>query len=70
VYDRLFKVAQPDTENLTQDINPNSLLVHDAVVEPAICVSPEKRFQFERQGYFCRDGDAFNRTVTLRDSWK
>ena len=70
VYDRLFKVAQPDTENLTQDINPNSLLVHDAVVEPAICASPEKRFQFERQGYFCKDGDAFNRTVTLRDSWK
>jgi len=33
---------------------------------------PEERFQFERHGYFTKDRDArvFNRTVTLRDSWK
>jgi glutaminyl-tRNA synthetase len=34
-----------------------------------------RRFQFERQGYFCVDPDSshqklvFNRTVPLRDSW-
>ena len=35
--------------------------------------SDERRFQFERLGYFCKDDerpDAFNRTVTLRDSWR
>jgi len=31
----------------------------------------EKHFQFERHGYFIADPKtgAFNRTVTLRDSW-
>jgi glutaminyl-tRNA synthetase len=34
-----------------------------------------RRFQFERQGYFCIDPDStsgrlvFNRTVTLKDTW-
>ena len=35
-----------------------------------------ERFQFEREGYFCKDGAitadgkaVFNRTVTLRDTW-
>ena len=31
------------------------------------------RFQFERQGYFCRDetdAGLYHRTVTLRDSYK
>jgi glutaminyl-tRNA synthetase len=38
-------------------------------------VQPGNRFQFERMGYFCADSDsrpgavAFNRTVTLRDTW-
>jgi glutaminyl-tRNA synthetase len=39
--------------------------------------APETRYQFERLGYFCADrfdhrpGErlAFNRTVTLKDSW-
>jgi hypothetical protein len=32
----------------------------------------ERPYQFERHGYFIADYDgvAFNRTVTLRDSWK
>ena len=39
-------------------------------------VEAGERFQFEREGYFCRDMDktsdgkpVFNRTVTLRDTW-
>ena len=37
----------------------------------------EDRYQFERTGYFCADlkdsqpgRPVFNRTVTLRDTWK
>ena len=33
----------------------------------------EKAYQFEREGYFCRDSESnglvFNKTVGLRDSW-
>ena len=33
----------------------------------------EKAYQFEREGYFCRDSDSeelvFNKTVGLRDAW-
>ena len=43
-----------------------------AQLEPALAAAkPGESFQFERHGYFVRDldGAAFNRTVTLRDSW-
>jgi glutaminyl-tRNA synthetase len=34
---------------------------------------PEIVYQFEREGYFCRDnqsdGLVFNKTVGLRDTW-
>ena len=34
---------------------------------------PEMAYQFEREGYFCRDnqsnGLVFNKTVGLRDTW-
>jgi glutaminyl-tRNA synthetase len=49
------------------------------MLEPSLAeAEPGERFQFEREGYFCRDSDSgsgsddtlvFNRTVTLRDSW-
>lgn len=45
-------------------------------VEPSLAAAtPDHRYQFERQGYFCLDPDSspgnliFNRTVPLRDSW-
>ena len=43
-----------------------------AQLEPSLRdAKPEQSFQFERHGYFIRDRDGgFNRTVTLRDSWK
>jgi glutaminyl-tRNA synthetase len=50
-----------------------------AQLEPGLATArPGERFQFERHGYFVRDlggkadsglGAAFNRTVTLKDSW-
>jgi len=73
IYDRLFRVPQPSGATLAEDINPDSLQQVEAVVEPAIVASDARRFQFERLGYFCKDSvDAgtFNRTVTLRDSYR
>jgi glutaminyl-tRNA synthetase len=73
VYDRLFRVPAPRADGLTEDLNPDSLVVRAAVIEPAVVESSEQRFQFERLGYFCKDSAApgvFNRTVTLRDSWR
>ncbi|OXS16374.1 glutamine--tRNA ligase [Zobellella denitrificans] len=76
IYDRLFSVPNPGAaESFEQALNPRSLLVlKDAVVEPSLTrAEPEKAFQFEREGYFCRDNKAeglvFNLTVALRDSW-
>jgi glutaminyl-tRNA synthetase len=77
LYDRLFNVEQPGVAgDYRQDLNPDSLQVRTAKVEPsAASVRPGERFQFERLGYFCVDPDTrdgavvFNRTVTLKDSW-
>ena len=81
IYDRLFTVEQPDADSdvsfLTY-LNPNSLTVLDKIyVEPAYKnLEIKDRVQFLRHGYFCLDKDAtpekavFNRTVTLKDSFK
>ena len=74
LYDRLFKVPQPGTgeRDFRLDLNPDSKKTITAQLEPALKdARPGERFQFERHGYFARDSDpnAFNRTVTLRDSW-
>ena len=70
LYDRLFKV--PDPEGV-EDLNPDSVQSAHAMLEPSLRdARAEERFQFERHGYFVRDQahGAFNRTVTLRDSWQ
>jgi glutaminyl-tRNA synthetase len=71
LYDRLFKVANPGTErDFLEDINKDSKRTIVAQVEPGLReAKPGERFQFERHGYFIADRGAFNRTVTLRDSW-
>jgi glutaminyl-tRNA synthetase len=79
LYDRLFKVSNPGSEDFEQYLNPDSVeRLTDAWVEPGLADVPgENRFQFERLGYFCTDRfdsrpgqpPVFNRTVTLRDSW-
>jgi glutaminyl-tRNA synthetase len=73
LYDRLFKVPEPGAErDYLEDLNPASMTTVQAQLEPSLgAARPEERFQFERHGYFVRDRDGgFNRTVTLRDSWK
>ncbi|MBI1195159.1 MAG: glutamine--tRNA ligase/YqeY domain fusion protein [Gammaproteobacteria bacterium] len=79
LYDRLFVEESPDAlEDFRQGLNPDSLQVLEGCrLEPALADVPAgEAFQFERVGYFCRDSGsadakrpAFNRIVTLRDSW-
>ena len=79
LYDRLFKVEDPSSEegDFKEYINPNSLqVISNAYAEPALKDAQfEERYQFLRKGYFCLDKDStadkliFNRTVTLKDAW-
>jgi glutaminyl-tRNA synthetase len=77
LYDRLFSIEDPGGENWKDFINANSLeVLHQCKVEPSLSTAkPQDRFQFERLGYFCVDDGskegalAFNRAVTLRDTW-
>jgi len=79
LYDHLFSVPKPDeAEDPKSVLNPKSLEVLTGCrVEPSLAgATPESRYQFERQGYFCVDSlDSssgrlvFNRTVGLRDTW-
>ena len=73
LYDRLFRVPNPGAErDFIDDLNPDSMRSIAAQLEPALrAAKPGENLQFERHGYFVRDrdGKAFNRTVTLRDSW-
>ena len=78
-YDRLLRVANPaehETEDFTQLLNPDSLRLGQAWVEPAIAQLPiGSCVQFLRKGYFCVDEDSqetnrvFNLTVNLKDTW-
>ena len=80
LFDRLFSKEDPDVieegKVFTDYINPDSLLLANALVEPSLKdARTGDKFQFERLGYFAVDKDStddnlvFNRTVTLKDSW-
>lgn len=77
LYDRLFTDASPgnDGSDLAEALNPDNLIVlqHCKGEKGLANAEPGQGFQFEREGYFCRDSKAeglvFNRTITLRDSW-
>lgn len=79
LYDRLFKVEDPSSEegDFKSYINEDSMVVLPSVyIEPALLNAKEgEHFQFLRKGYFCLDSDStenkliFNRTVTLKDAW-
>ena len=78
-YDRLFLDEAPDSyqdKDFMEFINPNSLKIIEAFVEPSLKDSNiGDQFQFQRLGYFNVDNDStsdklvFNKTVGLRDSW-
>ena len=78
LYDRLFTTPNPGSvDDFLDDLNPNSLEIVNAVLEPALRnVAVGSAFQFERTGYFsadtvdhAADKPVFNRAVTMRDSW-
>ena len=77
LFERLFNDPNPGAGNFVEALNPTSLLIADARVEPAIVASEATSMQFERTGYFVKDArdftsdrPVFNRTVALRDSYK
>ena len=79
LYDRLFTEAHPDAggKDFLASLNPDSLKVIEAFVEPALVSSqPDDKFQFERHGYFVADRSdhsaskpVFNRCTGLKDTW-
>jgi glutaminyl-tRNA synthetase len=79
LYDRLFKVEDPASEegDFKEYINPDSLqTVSTVYAEPALMnARMNERYQFLRKGYFTLDNKethgrlVFNRTVTLKDAW-
>jgi len=82
LYDSLFTKPDPENteegEDFTANLNPESVKVLPAAkLEPCLAEAESlDRVQFERLGYFCADPDTtpekpvFNRTVTLKDTWK
>ena len=75
IYDRLFLESNPaNFDDLSSTLNPNSLNIKNGFVEPNLSnAKAEIAYQFEREGYFCRDSESeglvFNKTVGLRDTW-
>jgi glutaminyl-tRNA synthetase len=78
LYDHLFTSPFPgaDGRDLFEDLNPASETVVRGFVEASLVdARPGETVQFERLGYFSPDPDAspgalaFNRTLTLKDSW-
>ena len=79
MYDRLFRVEDPSSEDgdFKDYINPDSMhILPAAYIEPALAAAqPGDRVQFMRKGYFCVDTEStpgqliFNRTATLKDAW-
>jgi len=82
LYNHLFTKENPDEveegNHFTDCINPSSLeVLAGSRLEPSLATAtPDRRYQFERLGYFCADAKesrpthlVFNRSVTLRDTW-
>ena len=80
IYENLFTVEQPDAEkevDFLNFINPDSMKIVQGFAEPSLKdVAVGEPLQFQRIGYFTKDQDSndeklvFNRTVTLKDSYK
>ncbi|WP_078310169.1 glutamine--tRNA ligase/YqeY domain fusion protein [Moraxella cuniculi] len=70
--------ADADSAWIYQHLNPNSLTVCQAVIEPDLAKAKSgERFQFERESYFIADAvehseatPVFNQIVGLKDSFK
>ena len=80
-YDRLFTLADmsqvPEDKDYTDFLNPDSLVIGKGLAEPALLEDASGiAVQFERTGYYVKDPDStpeapvFNKTVSLKDSYK
>jgi glutaminyl-tRNA synthetase len=87
IYDRLFSDPLPDAgdKNFLDAINPDSLqVITGCKAEAGLAdAEPGKPYQFEREGYFCKDSKnsckdsknssseklVFNQTIALRSTW-
>ncbi|MCS6997537.1 MAG: glutamine--tRNA ligase/YqeY domain fusion protein [Casimicrobiaceae bacterium] len=80
LYDRLFRVPDPDAQggSYRDYLNPDSLRIAHGWVEPSLAhAQSDTTYQFERLGYFCPDrvdsrsgALVFNRAVSLKEGWK
>lgn len=80
LYDRLFSVESPDSEegDFKDYLNPDSVqVIEKAYIEPYLANAEQGLgYQFIRKGYFSVDKDStannliFNRTVGLKEAWK
>lgn len=78
MFDKLFTMENmndmPEDKTYDDYLNPNSVLLKKAVVEPSLKnATTDERFQFIRNGYFIKDTkheNAFNLIVGLKDSFK
>ena len=82
LYDQLMKeewdTASPDEKkDVTRFLSPDSLIIRHGYCEKALAdAQVGETFQFLRKGYFCKDKDSspdlpvYNRTVSLKDSYK
>jgi glutaminyl-tRNA synthetase len=78
LYDRLFSEPFPDAgdNDFLTCLNPQSVHVLKAFLEPGTALIPGVVTQFERLGYFVvdpidssTDAPVFNRVTTLKDTW-
>lgn len=81
MYDKLFTLADmsqvPDDKDYKDFLNPQSLVLGKGYAEPALLEDKSGiAVQFERDAYYFKDPDStpehpvFNRTATLKDSYK
>ncbi|MBQ7760809.1 MAG: glutamine--tRNA ligase/YqeY domain fusion protein [Clostridia bacterium] len=78
IYDKLFTIENlgdmPEGKTYNDYLNPNSLVkVENALIEKCLTSSkPGEKFQFVRNGYFCKDTryeNTYNKIVGLKDSF-
>lgn len=72
-YDHLFlKEDMAEVKNYLEEVNPNSLTIYKAFVDPALAGVTDNSVQFERKGFFTKDKDftsehpVWNLTVGLK----
>ncbi len=76
LFEPLFSTREPGRGNLEDELNPQSQLEMDGLVERAVMENGWERCQFERNGYFALDNETsleipvFNRIVALASRMK